>query len=851
MLFKWQKVWLHLQQFFAPPIFEDVETTRRAKLLNTILLSICSILVIFILINLLFKRNLEVITVAINLGIILGLWTGIQLKWSVTWISWIALILTGGGVAISAWMFGGVRSASYIGYIPLILVAGLIFGRWMIVWVSVVTISIGFLLAYAEVLRLLPSTNNAPIPLWFNLSISFGLVTIIFFLADRSLEDALEQTRQNEITSAEKNAILTREIAERTQAEETLQEIKAELEHRVVERTEKLTQANKQLEQEIEEREQITEELRDYQERLLLAIEGSGGGIWDEVLNPDLPLDQQSGEIYLSDWEKNILYFGQEDVSVPVINNWDAYVHPDDREKRHKKQLEHFEGITEFLDHEYRIQREDGSITWIHGRSRIIRDEQNRPTRWIGIDWDITKRKEAEEELIHYRTQLEKLVAERTEALALTNKKLQQEIRERSRIELAEQRQREIAETLSEVAKVVTSSLDFDEVLERSLQELKRVIPYDRASVRLIEGETIQVVAANGFSNPDEILGFRMVLAEHPLTQQTVDKQEPIIILDAQQNNLFKPLTKAVAEMRCILFCPLISRGVTIGVLNVMSSAPGQYDVDDADLLVRFAQQVVIAIENAQLYKQIQLSNEDLEQRVEERTTELELAQIQLIQREKLAVLGQLAGGVGHELRNPLGVISNAVYFLQMTLGGADDKTKEYLEIISERVQESEKIVSDLLNLSRTRTADKEVISLSDLITMALQRYPPAQNITTEVLLESDLPTVYVDPQHIGQVFKNLIMNAYQAMPQGGQLTFQAETVDNYVCLTLTDTGVGMSEATLEKIFEPLFTTKTKGIGLGLVVSKNLLEVNDSTIKVHSVLGQGSSFIINLPIDKD
>jgi signal transduction histidine kinase len=106
---------------------------------------------------------------------------------------------------------------------------------------------------------------------------------------------------------------------------------------------------------------------------------------------------------------------------------------------------------------------------------------------------------------------------------------------------------------------------------------------------------------------------------------------------------------------------------------------------------------------------------------------------------------------------------------------------------------------------------------------------------------------VFVDAQQIGQVLGNLISNAYQAMPEGGQLTLAAQVVAEWVKLSVTDTGVGMSPETMAKIFEPLFTTRAKGIGLGLAVSKNLIEVNGGTIEVKSVEGQGAVFTIILP----
>jgi len=141
--------------------------------------------------------------------------------------------------------------------------------------------------------------------------------------------------------------------------------------------------------------------LQESQQRLGLAVSGTGGALWDEELDPEATFDELTGTVYLSPEEKRLLgYDGDEGKALPnVVTAWDRHVLPEDRAQREQNQRDHFEGRTEVLDHEYRIRRKDGAIRWIQARSRIIRDEQGRPIRWIGIDWDVTKRKQAEEDL--------------------------------------------------------------------------------------------------------------------------------------------------------------------------------------------------------------------------------------------------------------------------------------------------------------------------------------------------------------------------------------------------------------------------------------------------------------------
>ena len=241
--------------------------------------------------------------------------------------------------------------------------------------------------------------------------------------------------------------------------------------------------------------------------------------------------------------------------------------------------------------------------------------------------------------------------------------------------------------------------------------------------------------------------------------------------------------------------------------------------------------------------------SERLEEMVEERTQELQDAQEQLVRREKLAALGQLAGGVAHELRTPLGVISNAGYYLKLVNPHADETTREYLDMISAEVGKATKIISDLLDFTHVKSSERQPATISALVDHTFAQCPAAENVQVNLQIPPDLPTLFVDPQQIEQVLANLITNAYQAMPEGGTLTISAKAEQAGATLSIADTGCGTSLENMDKLFEPLFTTKARGIGLGLAISKNLVEANGGTIEVESdsVPGKGSTFTVTLP----
>lgn len=242
--------------------------------------------------------------------------------------------------------------------------------------------------------------------------------------------------------------------------------------------------------------------------------------------------------------------------------------------------------------------------------------------------------------------------------------------------------------------------------------------------------------------------------------------------------------------------------------------------------------------------QQLQAANQQLRAA----NTALHEAQDQLIRKERLATLGQLASSVGHELRNPLGVMNNAVYFLEATLPDAPPKVVEYFGILRAQVRQSERIIGDLLDFARVKPPQRDRVQLDELLVEQLGRAMVPPQVRVERALSPAATAVYVDPVQIGQVLLNVMVNAVQAMGEaGGVLTLTSHEREGRVYLEVRDTGPGMTPEVLARIFEPLFTTKTRGIGLGLAVSRMLARANDGEIAVSSRPGQGATFSVALP----
>jgi signal transduction histidine kinase len=227
----------------------------------------------------------------------------------------------------------------------------------------------------------------------------------------------------------------------------------------------------------------------------------------------------------------------------------------------------------------------------------------------------------------------------------------------------------------------------------------------------------------------------------------------------------------------------------------------------------------------------------------------LQKARDELIQKGKLAMLGQVASSVGHELRNPLGVMSNAVYFLQSMDHESNIIRKEYLNIIHDEIDRSERIVAALMDAVRTIPPAPAAYEVPELVAQVLHRYAHPSGMSVILDIPETLPSVYVDGGQIRQVLEKLISNAADAMRESGILTISAAEAEggNTVTITVGDNGIGMTAEQLGNLFQPLFTTKARGIGLGLVVVKNLTEANGGSLKVQSEEGRGTLCSITLP----
>jgi signal transduction histidine kinase len=319
---------------------------------------------------------------------------------------------------------------------------------------------------------------------------------------------------------------------------------------------------------------------------------------------------------------------------------------------------------------------------------------------------------------------------------------------------------------------------------------------------------------------------------------------------------------------KAFISAPLIFKDEVLGVLHVCDKkTPGPFTQREASVVVNIVRMGATTLQNVRLYEQTVKRAVELKMAYDE----LKEMQNKLIQSEKLKAIGQLASGVAHEMRNPLGIIMQGVAYLEQIISPEVKEPRETLAMVKDSAQRADRIVISLLDFSRAANLELHPENIDSILENSLNLVKTElKNIEVAREIKKDLPKVSVDKNKLTQVFINLFMNAIHAMPEGGKLTIrgfvkQMEEAGNSadgrsgdsfqagekaVVVEIEDTGTGISEENLKKIFDPFFTTKGagKGTGLGLSVSQNIIIMHKGLIEVKSQLKKGTRIIITLKI---
>jgi signal transduction histidine kinase/HAMP domain-containing protein len=424
---------------------------------------------------------------------------------------------------------------------------------------------------------------------------------------------------------------------------------------------------------------------------------------------------------------------------------------------------------------------------------------------------------------------------------------------------------------LNQVTNAIIQALSLDRIFEILGDELEKICEYNAIWIALLDrdGEDLSVahIQPGGMITLFErgrIPFARSLHGRVVATRETLHAE-----ISAQHSAEFFETQIFDAEgLQSFLIAPLPGRDGIIGTLTLAASQPDAYTEELAAVITSLANTVAVAIEQTTLFQQISHMATELERKVAERTEELRRATRKLIQTEKYFATGRMAGNLGHEINNPLGIIKNYLALVKGQMQRADggrrktDPSLEHIQVIDEEVNRIARLVRQLLDLHRPVEHKVQPIDLNALlddIVLLLEESLKRSGIVIERDFDQQLPWPVASADLLRQVFINLLRNAQDAMEgPGGTLRLRTSSVVQWeaghelqvVRIRISDTGCGISPENLSQIFDPFFTTKPseKGSGLGLCVSFGIIRMYRGTIDVESTPGQGTAMTVSLPI---
>jgi signal transduction histidine kinase len=398
-------------------------------------------------------------------------------------------------------------------------------------------------------------------------------------------------------------------------------------------------------------------------------------------------------------------------------------------------------------------------------------------------------------------------------------------------------------ETLGNFSKAMVSILDLQSLSRRILETITQTMGVDKASLFLWNEEK------GGYSlfeskNIKMTVSTSQIRKDDPLPHY-LQKMREIIIREELAKGVNIPeineVTKKMSSLEAEVSIPLISKGQLIGMINLgYKFSKDIYSHEDIELLGTLANQTAIAIENARLYEDLKRSKSYIRRA------------------DRLASLGTLTAGLAHEIRNPMVAIKTLTQLLPERLEDEEFRS-QFVKIASGEVDRISSLINELLDFARPSDPKwemEDINAILDGMILLITTETKKKLITIIKNYASNLPLAQIDREQIKQVILNLLLNAIDATSENGTITVQTRSFikpggEPYVQIEFTDTGCGIPVEHLEDIFNPFFTTKATGSGLGLSISSQIVQDHKGYIDVESQLERGSSFFINLPVHQD
>ena len=398
-------------------------------------------------------------------------------------------------------------------------------------------------------------------------------------------------------------------------------------------------------------------------------------------------------------------------------------------------------------------------------------------------------------------------------------------------------------ETLGTFSKAMVSILDLQSLSKRIIETITQTMGVEKASLflwdeekggySLFESKNIKMTASTPLLSKNDPLPHYLQKIGEIIVREELAKGANI----SELNEVIKKMSLLEAEVSI----PLILKGQLIGMINLSHKFNKDiYSHEDIELLSTLANQTAVAVENAKLYEDLKKSKSYIRRA------------------DRLASLGTLTAGLAHEIRNPLVAIKTLTQLLPERLDDEEFRT-QFLQIASGEVDRISSLVTELLDFARPSDPKLELEDINailDGMILLASTETKKKQININKNFSSDIPPIQIDREQIKQVFLNILLNAIEATSENGRITVKTRSFtkpggEPYVQIEFTDTGYGIPEEYLEDIFNPFFTTKSTGSGLGLSISSQIVQEHRGYIDVESQREKGSSFFINLPVNQE
>jgi signal transduction histidine kinase len=369
------------------------------------------------------------------------------------------------------------------------------------------------------------------------------------------------------------------------------------------------------------------------------------------------------------------------------------------------------------------------------------------------------------------------------------------------------------------------------------------ILRVEAGSLALVDEETGNLVVRKTLGPGHDGISGRTAYSGAGLVGDVVESGEPKLVTSAERGS--EPIDSIGEDTgfdsRTVLCVPLTIHDRVIGAIELVNKLGGDFTQQDVELLQAMAASVAVAVDNASLYSELS-----------DFARELERSQAQLVQAEKMAAVGRMAASIAHEVNNPLQAIHNSLH-LSTHHDVSEELRSQYLGVAQGEVERLIEIVQHMLDYYRPSPGSARPTDLNriveNVLALAQKRLQHAE-IEVHTDLSPCLTPVVVVPDQITQVLLNIVINAIEAMPSGGELHLQTSVSDdgNWTSVSCRDSGPGLSADQFEHLFEPFYTTKSSGTGLGLAISYGIIERHGGAIEVSSRPGQMTDFVVKLPL---